>query len=716
MLTGVDVRVIVHELEEIVGSWIVNIYSLSSGIYIFKVRTKQGLKFLLIEPGKRMHLTQFNRTMPKEPNHFATTLRRHLRDRRINSVSQRHIDRIIIINIGPDDGYNLVIELFGMGNIILVSPENKIISAKSYRKMKDRDIHAGREFIQMPEVERDLLRHGTSDLDRYLSTINKFIPALNAWLGLGPVYSRYIARLANIKTKKSADITDNDKKALVMHAEQLRQRLLAHDYAPVVLLEKEDESLSDRLLDDDEDENVIMDEDETDEEIKVDYDEQWDDTSIPFKPELVIKIQPWLQDEVDDDIEIYEAESLNRALDIYYSSQEEDEDIAGETEQLSSEMEKLENQLNLQIAHQKRLLEDAERLRKQADALYYHFTTADELIKTIYNARKNNMPWEDIIEKLEYARSKGMAAGKIYNRVLISEGLLELKLPVEDNEVVLKVDFRKSLADNANMLYEKAKKSAHKAKGADIAIERTKNKIKQVRERESQIQQVTMEQVIVLKRRKPWYEKFHWTFTRDNTLIIAGMDATTNERLVKRYLDDDDYFLHADIKGAAATIIKNGGKEVKEDTFRAAATLAVSYSNAWKLKRPVADAYAVEADQVSMSAPTGQFLPKGGFMIYGDRKYINDVPLRLYFCVVFEKHWVRYYIVTQEDMRDKAALSVMIEPGDVKRGQAAKIIKKKFLSMVNGVDIQKLKASETSDIASLIPGDAKLTDWMDHRK
>ena len=114
-LTGIDVYVLVSELQhKLIGSWIVNIYQLPSGIFIFKLRKpKEGLLHLLIEPGKRLHLTQFNRIMPKEPSNFCTTLRKHLRDKRVNSIEQRDLDRIIIVNIGPDEGYKVVITTSG---------------------------------------------------------------------------------------------------------------------------------------------------------------------------------------------------------------------------------------------------------------------------------------------------------------------------------------------------------------------------------------------------------------------------------------------------------------------------------------------------------------------------------------------------------------------------------------------------------------------------
>ena len=62
----------------------------------------------------------------------------------------------------------------------------------------------------------------------------------------------------------------------------------------------------------------------------------------------------------------------------------------------------------------------------------------------------------------------------------------------------------------------------------------------------------------VQQMRKPaWFEKFYWFLTSENYLVVAGRDAQQNELLVKRYLGKDDLYLHADLHGAATTILHN---------------------------------------------------------------------------------------------------------------------------------------------------------------
>ena len=58
--------------------------------------------------------------------------------------------------------------------------------------------------------------------------------------------------------------------------------------------------------------------------------------------------------------------------------------------------------------------------------------------------------------------------------------------------------------------------------------------------------------------RKPlWFERFHWFVTSENVLVVAGRDAQQNELLVKRHLSRGDVYIHADLRGAASTIVKN---------------------------------------------------------------------------------------------------------------------------------------------------------------
>jgi len=124
---------------------------------------------------------------------------------------------------------------------------------------------------------------------------------------------------------------------------------------------------------------------------------------------------------------------------------------------------------------------------------------------------------------------------------------VKVKLPFEDEVLSLALDFRKSVNEIANATFERAKKQEKRAKGAIIAIEMTKEKIKASDESVNEIQSDAAAKVTILKRRKRWYEKWIWMQAPDGMIVVGGKDAASNERLVKKYMDDDDMFLHADI-------------------------------------------------------------------------------------------------------------------------------------------------------------------------
>jgi hypothetical protein len=106
-----------------------------------------------------------------------------------------------------------------------------------------------------------------------------------------------------------------------------------------------------------------------------------------------------------------------------------------------------------------------------------------------------------------------------------------------------------------------------------------------------------------------------------------------------RYLKKGDVYVHADLHGAATVVIRNNPKTpdspIPPSTLSQAGTLAVACSNAWDSKAGMS-AWWVNADQVSKSAPTGEFLPTGSFMVRGKKNFLPPAVLLLGFGVIFQ--------------------------------------------------------------------------------
>jgi predicted ribosome quality control (RQC) complex YloA/Tae2 family protein len=180
------------------------------------------------------------------------------------------------------------------------------------------------------------------------------------------------------------------------------------------------------------------------------------------------------------------------------------------------------------------------------------------------------------------------------------------------------LDLKKSAQENAAHYYEEAKKLRGKAEGTKEAIVKTKEELK-VLEAEPKKPEVK------IKRKREWYEKFHWFFSNDGFLVIGGRDAKQNESIFSKYFDENDLFMHADIHGAPVVIIKNG-LTAPEGTLNEAAQFAANYSNAWKEELAAVDVYAAKREQVGKYSH-GEVVAKGGFVIKGERKWFRNVGL-----------------------------------------------------------------------------------------
>ena len=97
-----------------------------------------------------------------------------------------------------------------------------------------------------------------------------------------------------------------------------------------------------------------------------------------------------------------------------------------------------------------------------------------------------------------------------------------------------------------------------------------------------------------------------------------------------------DVYVHADLHGATSVIIKNPtGQPVPPKTLNEAGCMAVSYSAAWEA-RIVTSAWWVHHSQVSKTAPSGEYLTTGSFMIRGKKNFLPPCYLMMGFGFLFK--------------------------------------------------------------------------------
>ena len=118
--------------KNVVNMRVTNIYdSEVNKTYILKLATPGLPKvFLLLQSGVRFHTTAYAReTASALPLQFTMKLRKHLRGKRLASVTQCASDRVIDFAFGDgDQRHHLILELYAAGNIILTDHNYSILS------------------------------------------------------------------------------------------------------------------------------------------------------------------------------------------------------------------------------------------------------------------------------------------------------------------------------------------------------------------------------------------------------------------------------------------------------------------------------------------------------------------------------------------------------------------------------------------------------------
>ncbi len=244
---------------------------------------------------------------------------------------------------------------------------------------------------------------------------------------------------------------------------------------------------------------------------------------------------------------------------------------------------------------------------KHGDLIYEYYTLVQDVLDTLLEARKT-YEWADIVKTIK--ESENETAQKIA-AIDYRSG----KVTVDLGELVT-LDLKLNINENAAYYYELAKKMDRKIEGAKRAMKMRKKK----REKEREKKKVEKPEIKVLRKRE-WYEQFHWCYSSEGFLILGGRDKRSNEILVKKYMEPQDLYVHADIQGASSVVIKKG-KNASEKTITEAAAFAATYSKGWNHFGSV-NCYWVNPEQVTKSPPSGEYLTPGAFFIAGSKNFVK---------------------------------------------------------------------------------------------
>jgi predicted ribosome quality control (RQC) complex YloA/Tae2 family protein len=298
--------------------------------------------------------------------------------------------------------------------------------------------------------------------------------------------------------------------------------------------------------------------------------------------------------------------------------------------EVSSEKKEIERLLERQTQAIAELTSEIAGLQATAEAILAHYPEAEAA--------------------LEKARAEGTSER-------------EISLELEGRPVVLGIT--DSPRVSAHKLFEEAKRRSGKLAGARAALAETAARTVAPAPPRSSVGGGPAGTSVPSK--KPfWFEKFRWFISSEGAIVIAGRDAPSNDLVVRRNLKDGDFYLHADLHGAASVIVKRptGPTVVGEPTLREAAQWAVSFSKAWRAGLASATAFWVTPDQVSKAAASGEFVPRGAWVIHGTKNFVRDVPLEIAVGTVLYEGGTRWTAAPESAVRTRGEVRAVLLPGE----------------------------------------------------
>lgn len=622
-MSNVDVYAICHEMREVLkGARVDKAFQPAKDTVLIRFHVSgKGRVDVVFQAGIRTHLTQYPLPNPKIPPNFPMLLRKYIKGATVEDIKQHNFDRIIEIDVKKEHRFTLVVELFAKGNIILLNEEGVIILPLKRKLWSDRKISSREEYKYPPKKGINPLELKKGELKELFDNSSTDIIRTLARSGLGGIYAEEIIMRSGVqKELQASEISDEDLNSVYKAIEELFEPLKTYKFHPQIVKGKD---------------------------------------VVPID----LKIYE------DNEKEVFETYSM--AADEFYSGKVR-EDIKKEYADIwGAEVKKFEKRLKIQEDTLARFHRTIQESKKKGDLIYSSYGRIQNVLDIIIDARKK-YSWNEIASTLKQAKKQGMEEAQIIES-LDKLGNLNLKI---DNTNIM-VDSSMSIPENAEVYYEKAKKAKRKIKGVNIAIEKTKKDIEKARsKKEIEMERVTLPEKRVKKELK-WFEKLRWFLSSDGFLVIGGRDANTNEIVVKKYMEDNDIYFHSDIHGAPSVVVKSEGREIPETTIEEAASFAASYSSAWSKGYGSQDVYWVHPDQVSKTPQSGEFVPKGAFIIRGSRNYIRAATLLIAVGVV-DYEGERIVAGPLDAVKKYTDKYIIIKPGYTKKEALAREILRKI--------------------------------------
>eukprot|EP00731_Ephydatia_muelleri_P028292 Em0019g1165a len=641
--TTVDLFAVLHDLRSrLVGMRAANVYDVDQKTYLIKFARPDEKAVLLFESGCRMHTTEFDWPKNMQPSGFAMKCRKHLRTRRLTALTQLGVDRVVDFQFGSGEGtYHLIIELYDRGNVILTDSAYTILSLLRTRTDADTDVRfAVRETYALDSVKNEQPVPTPDQLKAILAEAkpgDQLKHVLNPHFVYGTPLLTHCLLGAGISesAKLGAGFSvEKDMDSLVAafkEADLLFSQMKTTSSKGYVIQKRETApQLGEVVASSEEMKDVV--------------------TNVEFHPMLFRQ---------HEKATFVEYDTFNQAVDYFFSVKTSQKQDVKALQIQKGAFKKLEF---IKSDHQKRI--SALKKAQEEDAakaclIELNVELVEGACLVIRSAVASAMDWGDIELLLKDAQARGDPVAMAIQALKLQTNEITLLLmgiegeeeeekgeePEEERErqgkkkkkakkgTKVDIDLSLSAHANARRYYDQKRHAATKEQKTIDASEKAFKSAE--RKTKMTLKEASAVAKIQKARKVHWFEKFYWFISSENYLVIGGRDQQQNELIVKKYFAEGDVYVHADLHGASSVVIKNhAGGPVPPKTLTEAGCMAVCYSTAWD-SRIITNAWWVHYGQVSKTAPTGEYLTTGSFMIRGKKNMLPPCQLMLGFGFIF---------------------------------------------------------------------------------
>ncbi len=213
-MSSFDLMAAVAEMQLLVGGRVDQVYQVSRDELVLRIRTPEKEKHeVYIQAGRWFGLRP-GVPRPERPPPYGMTLRKHLANAVLEGIEQRGFERVIVLRLQKRETYELVLELFGRGNVVLVR-EGVIVAPMFRQTWRERVVRAGQPYRFPPERANPLTLDAGGIAAVFADSVKDLVRTLALDLNLGGTYAEeVVARVGLEKSRKASELSGQEVEAI----------------------------------------------------------------------------------------------------------------------------------------------------------------------------------------------------------------------------------------------------------------------------------------------------------------------------------------------------------------------------------------------------------------------------------------------------------------------------------------------------------------------